>query len=410
MERARARIVYDSRGSPTIEVEVRTASGAVGTAAAPAGKSRGRHEAVPYPDGDPYRSAQIFNQEIALKLVGRDALDQRGVDAFLREVDGTPNFSRIGGNLALATSVAIAWAAARSASLPLFAHLSKIFNMRTALPLPLGNVIGGGAHTLGQAPDIQEFLVFAFPEASLRKAVEANFLVHRRVSSALTELFPKAAIGRNDEGAWAAPLPSEQALSLLTDIIESVANETGVPLAVGLDVAASSLWDSSRQQYVYKREGVRRDPGEQIDFIIDLVSTYPIKYVEDPLHEDDFAGFREITDKLRKFDCLVCGDDLFVTNPERLEHGIKEGAASAILVKPNQVGTLSDTFRVAQLAHTHGYVRIASHRSGETEYAYLSHVAVAIGARLIKTGIMGSERVAKLNELIRIAEHLGIER
>ena len=404
IEDIRARKVFDSRGSEAIEVEVFTASG-YGRAIAPMGASRGRGEAVPYPPGGVDEAVEKVSKLVAPELVGLDAADQRLVDKVLHEVDGTPDFRRIGGNTAYATSMAIAVAAASSLGIPLFKHLGG--SLACALPFPLGNVIGGGKHVRGRGPDVQEMLVLPLGASDVLEALQANFLVHKRAGELLMEADPSFTGGRGDEGAWAPRLRTEQALEVLYRACKDISDELGFDIKPGLDVAASTFWREEEGVYAYEREGVKRDKGEQIDFILSLIERYDLVYVEDPLAEDDFEGFAELTRKASELGCLICGDDLTVTNKERLEKAVELGACNAVIIKPNQIGTITDAAETIELASARGVVPVASHRSGESTDPYLAHLAVGLGCPIIKTGVLGGERIAKLNELLRIAEDLG---
>jgi len=273
------------------------------------------------------------------------------------------------------------------------------------LPFPLGNVVGGGKHALGKSTDIQEFLVLPVGAPSFSAAVEANAMIHRRLKILLKKIDPGFTGGKGDEGAWAPNVSNDQALEAVSTACKEVSDEVGFECRAGLDVAASSLWNPEKQCYVYTRDALTRDTGEQIDYILDLIEKYDLVYVEDPLHEDDFEGFKELTQKSR--DCLICGDDLFVTNVKRLSQGIEKGSGNAIIIKMNQVGTLTETWEATRLAKENNYVPVVSHRSGETAAVHIAHLAVGFKAPIIKTGVVGGERIAKLNELIRIEEILG---
>jgi len=397
-----ARKVFDSRGNPTIEVEVVTSEGR-GEASAPSGASTGIHEAVSYPKGGVDEGVRLVKSIIEPRLVGVDSSDTSTVDDLLREFDGTKDLSRLGGNVCLAVSLAAAKAAAASRRMPFYAQLSG--KMEAALPHPLGNVLGGGKHAGRRAPDIQEFLVLPVEARSFREMASANIAVHKEVRSLLEVADPTFTGGKGDEGAWAPNLDNEKALEIVAKAAEAVSKSTGVEVRVGLDVASSSLWDWKSQRYVYEREGIRRSQGDQIDFILEMIKRYNLAYVEDPLDEEDFEGFAELTAKNKS--CLICGDDLFTTNTERLSRGIKLHAGNAIIIKPNQIGTLSDTLKAVKMAKGAGYVPVASHRSGETCDSYLAHLAVGYECPVIKLGVVGGERLAKVNELLRIEETLG---
>jgi len=403
------RRVLDSRGNPTIEIEVvvrggRGAKAGFGRAAAPSGASRGKHEVIAFPEGGVDASVKAVKEILAPKLIGSPADRLEEVDSLLHELDGTPNFSRIGGNAAVAISMAVAKAAAAARDLPLYKHLGG--EEAVELPYPLGNVLGGGAHAASRAPDIQEFHAIPVGAESFVNAAFANAKVHKRVRALIEAKDPTFTGGKGDEGAWAPNLDSLAALEIVAQACEATSDEVGFEVRPALDVAASSLYDEHEQKYLYKREGKSRDESEQIDFILDLINTYTLFFVEDPLHEEDFDGFAELTKKVGE-KCLICGDDLFVTNVARIQKGIKVGAVNSVLIKPNQIGTLADTHKAVQLTKERNYVPVVSHRSGETPDETIAHLAVAWGCPIIKTGVVGGERVAKLNELIRIEKKLG---
>lgn len=401
------RKIFDSRGNPTIEAEI-VAKGdgkvCTGKAAAPSGASKGKHEVVAFPEGGVDASIKVIKKILAPKLVGAPVDKQKKIDSLLHDLDGTQNFSKIGGNAAVAISMAVAKAVAAVEGVPLYKHLGG--ERAVHLPYPLGNVIGGGAHAGKQAPDIQEFQAIPVGAGSFVDAAFANSQVHKKARALIETKDKTFAGGKGDEGAWAPNLDSVQALDILAEACGQVSDEIGFEVRPSLDVAASSLYDERKKEYIYKREGKSRDEGEQIDFIIGLIENYKLFYVEDPLNEEDFSGFSELTRKVGK-KCLICGDDLFVTNVERIQKGIKVGAANAVLIKPNQIGTLSDTLDAIELAKRHRYLPVISHRSGETPDKTIAHLAVGWGCPIIKTGVVGGERIAKLNELIRIEEELG---
>ena len=388
------RRILDSRGNPTVEADVTTSSG-FGRAAAPAGASTGTHEAQAWPEGGVAAAIELARQEVLPQLLGLSAEEQAQVDALLHEVDGTSNFSRIGGNLAVAISLATARAAAASQGVPLYRYVAGMGPY--GLPAPMGNVLGGGAHAVG-GTDIQEFLVTSFDD-DVSRAIEANAAVHHAVGEALRERFPDTALGKGDEGAWVAPLENVAALELVVEAVQQVAGETGVDIRPGLDLAASEFYRDGK--YVYKDRSLT--PEEQVDFVASLIEDYGLHSVEDPLNQEDFESWAALT---AKTDALVIGDDLYVTNVERLEKGLEMGATNAILIKPNQVGTLTDTLDTVSLAREAGLATVISHRSGETTDDAIAHLGVAFGCHAIKTGTVGGERIAKLNELVRIAGEL----
>jgi len=390
------RRVLDSRGNPTVEADVRTESGGFGRAKAPSGASTGEYEAIERPVGEAIASAR---ERAVPRLVGEVyAGNQRDVDSALHAADGTSDFSKIGANSAVAISMATAKAAADVLGAPLFQHLGGTFRGDT-FPVPLGNVIGGGEHA-ADATDIQEFLSIPVGAPSVEEAVFANAAVHGTVADLLDDR--GFACGKGDEGAWAPSIADSAAFEIAAEAIAAVENDVGFEIRLGLDVAASELYDADSGAYHYGEK--TRDTDEQIEYMAKLVEEYDLVYVEDPLDEDDFEGFATLTERVGSR-TLVCGDDLFVTNVDRLAQGIEMGAGNSILIKPNQIGTLSDTVDAVELAQKNGYDPVISHRSGETEDTTIAHLAVATAAPYIKTGAVGGERTAKLNELIRIEQN-----
>jgi enolase len=389
------RRVLDSRGNPTVEADVLTESGGFGRAAAPSGASTGEYEAIELPPSEAIAAAR----RLAIpRLEGEVfAADQRAVDTTLRAADGTENFSEIGANSAVAISMAAAKAGADSLGLPLYQHLGGAFRGDN-FPIPLGNVIGGGEHAK-EATHIQEFLAAPVGAPSVSEAVFANAKVHGRASEILDERGIPAAKG--DEGAWAPPISDADAFEVMEEAVEDVADDLGFEIKFGLDVAASELHSDDAGGYDFGDEV--KSTAEMITYIAEMVDEYDLAYVEDPLDENDYAGFAELTEEVGDR-TLICGDDLFVTNTSRLQDGIDAGAGNSILIKPNQIGSLTDAFDAIELATEHGYDSVISHRSGETEDTTIAHLAVATDAPFIKTGTVQGERTAKLNELIRIAD------
>ena len=388
------RRILDSRGNPTVEADITTASG-FGRAAAPAGASTGTHEVQAWPAEGVAAAIELARQEVVPELIGVSADEQAQVDALLHEVDSTANFSRIGGNLAVAISLATARAAAASQGVPLFRYVAGMGDC--VLPAVMGNMLGGGAHAVG-GTDIQEFLVTSFDD-DVSRAIDANAAVHRAVGAALRARFPDRALGKGDEGAWVAPLENVVALELVVEAAQRVAAETGVDIRPGLDLAASEFYRDGK--YVYRDRSLT--PAEQVDFVVSLIEDYGLHSVEDPLDQEDFESWAALT---ARTDALVIGDDLYVTNVARLARGIELEATNAILIKPNQIGTLTDTIETVTLAREAGLATVISHRSGETTDTAIAHLGVAFGCHAIKTGAVGGERIAKLNELVRIAGEL----
>ena len=398
-----ARKIFNSRGQDTIEIDVVTVDG-FGSAGAPAGASKGKAEVVSYPKGGVDAAILTFEDLVVPELIGMDAEEQNEIDALLHEIDGTENFSKIGGNTVFAVSVANAEAAATSYDLPLFKYLSGYLG--NELPYPLGNVLGGGKHAIGKTTDIQEYLVIPLKTSCFMEAAQANIKVHERVGALLRKVDPNFTGGTGDEGAWAPNIENEEALKLVTKACNDISEEFGIECRPGLDVAASSFWNSEEEVYVYSMERVKRDSGEQLEFLLYLIEKYNLAYVEDPFNEDDYNHFAELTKKVKN-NCLICGDDLFVTNREKLRHGIEICAANSIIIKTNQVGTLTDAWETTRMAKNAGYVPVMSHRSGETSDTHLAHLAVGFSCPVIKSGVLHGERVTKINELIRIEENLG---
>ncbi|MAO86669.1 MAG: enolase [Dehalococcoidia bacterium] len=388
------RRIIDSRGNPTVEAEIKTRNG-FGRAAAPAGASTGTHEAVAWPDGSVSKGMKIAEEKIMPQLIGLSTEEQENFDNTLREIDGTDNFSGVGGNITVALSLACAKAAADSKGIALYKHIGETDSY--SLPAPMSNVLGGGAHAVG-GTDIQEFLVTSFDD-DINTAIEANSNVHKKVGKMLKEKFPNIALGKGDEGAWVAPMENVEALELVVKAAEEVEKDMGIEIRPGLDMAASEFYHEGK--YRYKEQTLT--PDKQVEFVLGLIEEYGLHSVEDPIDQDDFESWAALT---KQTDALVIGDDLYVTNTERLQKGIDLGATNSILIKPNQIGTLTDTIKAVDLAKEAEMATIISHRSGETTDSTIAHLGVAFGSHAIKTGIMGGERTAKLNELVRISEKL----
>jgi enolase len=399
----KARRIFDSRGVPTIEIEV-TAGDGWGRSSGPFGAlgSRGEFEASAYGSIGLDGAVGIVTDELARRLVGMDATDLVACDAAIRAVDGTPNFDRIGGNTSSTLSIAIARAAADSLGVPLHRFLTP-GEAQITLPLPLGNIIGGGAHATGPTPDMQEHLVMPVSARTFREAVELNIAVHQEAGRILAAKDRNFVGGTDDEHAWAANLDDFQALEVLAEACEHVSADTGARFRLGLDVAADRLWDREAGVYRYCREGQQRTTAEQIDFLESLTRIFNLGYVEDGFESTDYDAFAELRRRVGDT-CLVCGDDLLATNRARTERGVALGSVSAMIIKVNQVGTLTDARAANDYARSQGIKTAISHRSGETEDPSIAHVGVAFGCSLMKAGVLGGERLAKLNELIRIEE------
>ncbi len=407
IEAVGAREILDSRGNPTVEVEVALDDGLIGRASVPSGASTGQFEAVEMRDGtDRYGGKGVANavaavlDEIGPELVGFEASEQRLVDQALIDLDGTPNKSRLGANAILGVSLAIARAAADSADLPLFRYVGG--PNAYLLPVPLMNILNGGAHADTDV-DVQEFMIAPMGAPTYREALQQGVEVYHALKSVLKGR--GLATGLGDEGGFAPALPSNRdALDLIAEAVQQTGLTLGVDVGLALDVAASEFFDADASAYRF--EGSQKSAGEMTAYYADLVSAYPIVSIEDPLSEDDWSGWQELTETLGDM-VQVVGDDLFVTNVQRLSRGIRESSANALLVKVNQIGTLTETLDSVDLAHRSGFRCVLSHRSGETEDTTIADLAVATNCGQIKTGAPArSERVAKYNQLLRIEEEL----
>ncbi len=387
--------VYDSRGRPTVEATVVLESGSRGRAGAPSGASTGAHEVRAFPEGGVPAALTTFRETVAPALLGVEGTDQATVDALLHSLDGSPDFSRIGGNTATAVSVACAIAHAEEKGEPLWKVLARPTVDGSRFPAIAGNCLNGGRHAIG-GPDIQEFIAYAEsprPEESVAAAIR----VHALLGEELHRRLPKQALGRGDEGGWVAPLGNVPAIELLAEVCARVRDELKTPVHPGLDLAASEFFRAG--QYRYKEQTL--DTEGQVAFVARLVDRYGLKYLEDPLEQESFDAFARLTKEVGDR-TLVVGDDLYVTNEERLRRGIERRSTNAVLIKVNQVGTLTDTLKTVDLAGAHGLATVTSHRSGEVPEGWLAHVALGTGARGLKCGVLGGERVAKLNELLRL--------
>ncbi|MBW0273195.1 enolase [Nocardia sp. MH4] len=407
IEQVGAREILDSRGNPTVEVEIALDDGTLTRADVPSGASTGEHEAVELRDGgDRYNGKGVTKavegvlDEIAPAIIGLDAVEQRTVDQVLLDLDGTPDKSRLGANALLGVSLAVARGAAESSGLELFRYLGG--PNAHVLPVPMMNILNGGAHA-DTGVDVQEFMVAPIGAPTFREALRWGTEVYHSLKAVLKEKGLSTGLG--DEGGFAPDVAGTvEALDLISLAIQRAGYKLGTDVALALDVAATEFYTPGEG---YKFEGKVRTAAEMGEFYTDLLTRYPLVSIEDPLSEDDWDGWVALTDSIGDKVQLV-GDDLFVTNPERLEEGIAKGAANALLVKVNQIGTLTETLDAVELAHRNGYKTMMSHRSGETEDTTIADLAVAVGSGQIKTGAPArSERVAKYNQLLRIEDALG---
>ncbi len=411
IEQVQAREILDSRGYPTVEVEVQLTSGVRSRAAVPSGASTGEHEALELRDGDPARylgkgvlkAIENIHDRIAPEILGLDALDQTGVDREMLRIDGTPNKSSLGANAILGVSLAVARAASEMVGLPLYRYIGGV--RAQVLPVPMMNVINGGRHADNNL-DIQEFMIVPVGAANFAEALRMGAEVFHELKKVLTK--KGLATGVGDEGGFAPPMQSNrQACELLVEAIRTAKYQPGVQVGIGLDAAASEFFKDGK--YVMKADKKSYSSEEMVAFYAKMVDDFPILSIEDGLAEDDWAGWAAMTRALGSRIQIV-GDDIFVTNPERLRRGIAEGSANSILIKLNQIGTLTETLEAIDTARTNRFTTVISHRSGETEDTFIADLAVATNAGMIKTGsLCRSERIAKYNQLLRIEEELGDE-
>jgi enolase len=404
-----ARQILDSRGNPTVEVDVTLEDGSLGRAAVPSGASTGAHEAVELRDGDKsvylgkgvLKAVDAVNTEILDAIGGMDAEEQVAIDEAMIELDGTPNKARLGANAILGVSLAVAKAAADAAALPLYRYVGG--TQARVLPVPMMNIINGGAHA-DNPIDFQEFMILPVGAPTLAEAVRMGAEVFHTLKKALKEAGHNTNVG--DEGGFAPNLPSaEAALDFIMKSIEQAGYKPGRDMVIGLDCAATEFFKNGA--YHYEGTGQTLSPQQQAEYLAGLVGSYPIATIEDGMSEDDWEGWKAVTDLVGSR-CQLVGDDLFVTNVTRLSQGIRQGVANSLLVKVNQIGSLTETLAAVDMAHRAGYTAVMSHRSGETEDSTIADLAVATNCGQIKTGSLArSDRLAKYNQLIRIEEELG---
>ena len=411
IEYVEAREILDSRGNPTVEVDVVLVDGSFGRAAVPSGASTGEHEAVELRDGDKGRfkgkgvlkAVENVNSVIAAEVEGLDALDQIDIDKTLIELDGTENKAKLGANAILGVSLATARAAADYLGIPLFKYLGSFH--ASVLPVPMANILNGGSHS-DNSVDFQEFMIMPVGATSFREAVRMTAEVFHTLKSVLTEKGYSTAVG--DEGGFAPNLKNnEEAVELILQAVDMAGYKAGDQIMIALDPAASEFYDTEKGKYVFRwSDGRELGSTEMADYWVDWAAKYPIISLEDGMAEDDWDGWKYLTDKIGSKVQLV-GDDLFVTNTKRLSRGINEGIANSILIKLNQIGTLTETYEAVEMAKRAKYTAVVSHRSGETEDAFIADLVVALETGQIKTGSMSrSDRLAKYNQLMRIEDML----
>ena len=391
--------IYDSRGTPTVCVDIYTTE-AHGYGQAPSGASTGKYEVFAYPNNDIDLGIKRFKESVIPALLKNEFNTQSEFDNLLHELDGTKNFSNLGGNITTAAS--IAWAKTLSKIRKQSIYEYFVEEVKPQIPYPVGNVINGGRHAIGST-DIQEYLAIPLTRDA-RKAIEGNIAVHRKVGTLLKKKFPYEPLGRGDEGGWVAKLTNMEALDLFATVCREISDNMNIEIRPGLDLAASEFYRNGK--YHYRERTLSQN--EQIEFIVELIKKFNLFYVEDPLEQEDFEGYARLMDKIKDagLKTNIVGDDIFVTNPERIQKGISMGACNAVLIKVNQIGTITDTLKAIKLARSANYNYIISHRSGETTDNFIAHLAVGTASLGIKTGVLGGERMAKLNELIKISERL----
>ena len=404
--------ILDSRGNPTVEVEVTLADGSWGRAAVPSGASTGVHEALELRDGDKSRyggkgvlkAVENVNEKIAEVLYGWDALDQKSIDTIMLDLDGTPNKSVLGANAILGTSLAVAKAAANSLGIPLYRYIGGVY--AHVLPVPMMNILNGGAHTAWQSTDAQEFMVMPLGAPSFREGLRWSAEIYHALKSVLKERGYTTLVG--DEGGYAPALKANsEAVEVILAAIEKAGYKAGEDVAIALDPAASELFDETTRTYNLCKEGKKLNSEQMVAFWKNWVDQYPIVSIEDGLAQDDWDGWKMLTAEIGDRVQIV-GDDLLVTNPERVRRGIKEKACNALLVKVNQIGSLTETIEAVEECQRAGWRAVTSHRSGETEDSTIADLAVALNTGQIKTGAPArSDRVAKYNQLLRIEDELG---
>ena len=394
------RILYNSRGSKTIEVDIITDNKFLGRVCAPSGASVGKYEAVSFPNNKPEQSLTILNEN-SEKFLGSDASDLKLIHDTIKSIDNSDNYSKIGGACAFAITIAAAQAAANSLEIPLYNIINKDDELK--FPFPLGNILGGGAHAGPGTPDIQEVLVASIGAKGIQEAIDTNLQVHKELRNLIQKEDPTFTNGRGDEGGWAPKFDNEKALEISTKAIENLGFTLGKEVALGVDFASSTQWNDDKQKYIYDRAGFENDSGQQIDFAAKMIDKYKLIYAEDAVHEEAFEDMAILTKKFP--DRMITGDDLTVTNTKILDKAIAHGSCNAAILKVTQAGSLFDALEFAKMANENNIKLITSHRSGESTDSQISHIGIGTKSKLLKVGVVGGERVAKLNELIRLSEH-----
>ena len=394
------RVLFNSRGSKTIEVDIKSDNKFLGRVCAPSGASVGKYEATSFPNGGPEESLKILTQN-SQKFIGLDSSDLKTIHSTLKSLDNTNNYSVIGGALAFAVTIASMESASKSLEQPLFKTLSQDSDVKC--PFPLGNILGGGAHAGPGTPDIQEILICATGSKTIEDAIETNLAVHKELRKVLEKEDPNFTNGRGDEGGWAPKLENQKALEVSAKACENLGFTLGKEVSLGVDFASSTQWNEEKGKYLYDRSGFENSTGEQIDFAANIIDKFKLIYAEDAVHEEAFEDMAELTAKFPN--TLVTGDDLTVTSKDILTKAIDVKACNAAILKVNQAGSLFDALEFADVANQNNIKLITSHRSGESTDSQISHIGIATKSKMLKVGVVGGERVAKLNELLRLSGH-----
>ncbi len=396
----KGRIIHNSRGTKTIEVDVISDNQYLGRTSAPSGVSVGKYEAVSFPEDGPEESLRILNEN-SKKFLEFESSDLKSIDETLKSIDQTPNYSKIGGGLAYAITIASIESASKAVGKQLFELISEQNEYR--FPIPIGNILGGGVHAGPGTPDIQEILISAPGAKTIRDAIETNFKVHKELRNVIEKADPSFTNGRGDEGGWAPKCDNEKALELCAKACENLGYTLGKEVSLGVDFASSTQWDEEKHLYVYERAGFENTPEKQIEFAAGIIEKYKLIYAEDAVHEEAFGDMSELVSKFPK--TMIAGDDLTVTNKDILKKAIENKSCNAAILKVNQAGSLYDALEFVKVASNNDIKLITSHRSGESIDSQISHIGIGTNSKMLKVGVVGGERVAKLNELIRLSEH-----
>ena len=394
------RILFNSRGSKTIEVDIISDNKFLGRVCSPSGASVGKYEAVSFPNENPEESLKILKQN-SEKFIGLESSDLKIIHDTLKSLDNSNNYSIIGGSLAFAVTIASMESASKALEQPLFKTLSTGSEFK--FPIPIGNILGGGAHAGPGTPDIQEILICATGAKTIEDAIETNLAVHKELRKVLQKQDPSFTNGRGDEGGWAPKLENLKALEVSAKACENLGFTLGKEVALGVDFASSTQWNEEKGKYLYDRAGFENSTGEQIDFAANIIDKFKLIYAEDAVHEEAFEDMAELTAKFPN--TLVTGDDLTVTSKDILTKAIKVKACNAAILKVNQAGSLYDALEFADVANQNNVKLITSHRSGESTDSQISHIGIATNSKMLKVGVVGGERIAKLNELLRLSGH-----